>query len=134
MSGRRRSTIHSRRTASFFVADDALAFPDDKNVRKALGVGTPSADGAKLGLDHLRAMHGVLTALPEWTQPALEAAANAYAAEHAGGKMGSVAQPLRIAVSGSTISPPIWDTLVLVGRDASLARLERCIAWASRLG
>jgi glutamyl-tRNA synthetase len=116
------------------VADEALAFSDDKNVRKALGIGAPAADGAKSGLDHLRAMRGVLAALPEWTQPALEAAANAYAAEHAAGKIGSVAQPLRIAVSGSTVSPPIWDTLVLVGRDATLARLERCIAWASGLG
>jgi len=54
--------------------------------------------------------------------------------EHAAGKIGSVAQPLRIAVSGSTVSPPIWDTLVLVGRDATLARLDRCVAWAMTLG
>ena len=99
-------------------------------MRKALGIGAPAADGAKSGLDNLRAMRTVLAALPEWTQTALETAANAYAAEHAGGKIGSVAQPLRIAVSGTTVSPPIWDTLVLVGRDASLARVDRCVAWA----
>lgn len=115
------------------VSDDALVFADDKNVRKALGIGAPSADGAKSGLDNLRAMRTVLAALPEWTQAALEAAANAYAAGHAGGKIGSVAQPLRIAVSGTTVSPPIWDTLVLVGRDASLARIDRCVAWANAL-
>jgi hypothetical protein len=32
------------------------------------------------------------------------------------------------------VSPPIWDTLVLVGRESSIARLDRCIAWAASLG
>lgn len=122
-----------RSNGFLLAADDALAFSDDKSVRKALGIGATPADGAKGGLDHLRTMRGVLAGLSEWTQPALEAAANAYAAEHAQGKIGAVAQPLRIAVSGGTVSPPIWDTLVLVGRDASLRRIDRCIAWAGEL-
>jgi glutamyl-tRNA synthetase len=122
-----------RSNGFLLVADDALVFSDDKNVRKALGVGTVPADGAKSGLDHLRAMRGVLAGLSDWTQTAIEAAANAYAAEHAQGKIGSVAQPLRIGVSGGTVSPPIWDTLVLVGRDSALARIGRCLAWAAGL-
>ena len=115
------------------AADDALAFSDDKNVRKALGIGASPADGARSGLDHLRAMRAILSALPDWSQGAIEAAATAYAAEHAAAKIGAVAQPLRIGVSGSTVSPPIWDTLVLVGRVSALARIDRCIAWASSL-
>jgi glutamyl-tRNA synthetase len=115
------------------AADDALVFSDDKNVRKALGIGAVAADGARSGLDHLRAMRAILAALPDWSQGALEAAATAYAAEHAAAKIGAVAQPLRIGVSGSTVSPPIWDTLVLVGRGSALARIDRCIAWASSL-
>jgi glutamyl-tRNA synthetase len=122
-----------RSNGFLLVADDALAFSDDKNVRKALGVGAAPTDGARSGLDHLRAMRAVLAGLPDWTQPAIEAAANAYAAEHAQGKIGSVAQPLRIGVSGGTVSPPIWDTLVLVGRDSALARIDRCLAWAEGL-
>jgi glutamyl/glutaminyl-tRNA synthetase len=122
-----------RSNGFLLVADDALAFSDDKNVRKALGVGAAPADGARSGLDHLRAMRAVLAGLSDWTQPAIEAAANAYAAEHAQGKIGSVAQPLRIGVSGGTVSPPIWDTLVLVGRDSALARIDRCLAWAEGL-
>jgi glutamyl-tRNA synthetase len=119
----------------FLLVDDgALAFSDDKNVRKALGIGATASDGARSGLEHLRAMRGVLAALGEWSQQSLESAATAYANEHAGGKIGAVAQPLRIAVSGSTVSPPIWDTLVLVGRESSIARLDRCIAWATSLG
>jgi glutamyl-tRNA synthetase len=116
------------------VADDALMFSDDKNVRKALGIGAAPPDVARSGLDHLRAMHAILAGLRDWTQHAIEAAATAYANEHAGGKIGAVAQPLRIGVSGSTVSPPIWDTLVLVGRGGALARIERCIAWAASVG
>lgn len=122
-----------RSNGFLLVADEALAFIDDKNVRKALGIGAVAADGAKSGLDHLRALRGVLAGLPEWTQPALEAAANGYAAEHAQGKMGAVAQPLRIGVSGGTVSPPIWDTLVLVGRESALKRIDRCLEWAGGL-
>jgi glutamyl-tRNA synthetase len=116
------------------VPDAALAFVDDKNVRKALGIGAAPADGARSGLEHLRAMRAILAGIGEWSQATIEAAANAYAAEHAGGKIGAVAQPLRIGVSGSTVSPPIWDTLVLVGREGALARIDRCIAWAAALG
>ncbi|MFM7051316.1 MAG: glutamate--tRNA ligase, partial [Planctomycetota bacterium] len=122
-----------RSNGFLLVADDALAFVDDKNVRKALGIGAAPADGAKTGLEHLRALRGILAALPDWTQPALEAAATAYANEHAAGKIGAVAQPLRIGVSGSTVSPPIWDTLVLVGRASALARIDRCVGWAASL-
>jgi glutamyl-tRNA synthetase len=118
----------------FLLADDAaLVHVDDKNVRKALGIGAPAAEGAKSGLEHLKAMRAILGALADWTQPALEAAATAYSNEHAGAKIGAVAQPLRIAVSGSTVSPPIWDTLVLVGKASALARIDRCVAWASAL-
>ena len=122
-----------RSNGFLLVADDALAFSDDKNVRKALGVGAAPADGSKTGLDHLRALREVISGLPDWTQPALEGAANAYAAEHAQGKIGAVAQPLRIGVSGGTVSPPIWDTLVLVGRASALRRIDRCIEWAAGL-
>ena len=119
---------------AFLLAEDAaLPFVDDKNVRKALGIGAAPADGSRTGLDHLREMRATLASLGDWTQSALESAATAYANEHAGGKIGSVAQPLRIGVSGSTVSPPIWDTLVLVGRQSALARIDRCLAWAGSL-
>ncbi len=120
-----------RSTAFLLTEDAALEFSDDKNVRKALGIGTPSADGGKSGLDHLRAMRVILGTVGDWSQPTLEAVATAYANEQAGGKIGAVAQPLRIGVSGSTVSPPIWDTLVLVGKSSALPRLDRCIAWAA---
>jgi len=42
-------------------------------------------------------------------------------------KMGQVAQPLRVAVSGTAVSPPIDLTLSLLGRDRTLSRIERAI-------
>ena len=119
---------------AFLLAEDStLAFSDDKNVRKALGIGANPTDGGKTGLDHLRAMRGILAGVGDWSQTAIEAVTTAYCNEHAGAKIGSVAQPLRIGVAGSTVSPPIWDTLVLVGKASALARIDRCIAWAQAL-
>ncbi len=119
---------------AFLLAEDStLVFSDDKNVRKALGIGANPTDGGKTGLDHLRAMCGILAGVGDWSQTAIEAVTTAYCNEHAGAKIGSVAQPLRIGVAGSTVSPPIWDTLVLVGKASALARIDRCIAWAQAL-
>ena len=51
----------------------------------------------------------------------------AAVAERAGGGLGKVAQPLRVALSGGTVSPPIDLTAALVGRERALARVERAI-------
>ncbi|MEX2387754.1 MAG: hypothetical protein WD534_07745, partial [Phycisphaeraceae bacterium] len=48
-------------------------------------------------------------------------------AEETGRGMGKVAQPIRVAVSGNTVSPPIDQTLVILGRDAVVRRIERCL-------
>jgi glutamyl-tRNA synthetase len=44
--------------------------------------------------------------------------------------MGKVAQPLRVAVSGGPVSPPIDVTVALLGRQRTLARLEAAIAFS----
>ena len=67
-----------------------------------------------------------LVALPEWSAPALHDALN-HTAEALGLKLGKLAQPLRVAVSGGGVSPPIDATLELLGRETSLARLDRAI-------
>jgi glutamyl-tRNA synthetase len=58
----------------------------------------------------------------DWTGPALEAAARAFA-EEKGLKLGAVAQPLRAALTGKASSPPLFDMLALLGREESLVRL-----------
>jgi glutamyl-tRNA synthetase len=63
-----------------------------------------------------------LYALDEWTALATEAAVRSTA-EVAGVKLGQVAQPLRAALTGRATSPGIFDVLVLLGREESLARI-----------
>ena len=41
--------------------------------------------------------------------------------------MGKVAQPLRVAVTGSSASPPLGDTLALIGKASALRRIDRCL-------
>jgi glutamyl-tRNA synthetase len=71
----------------------------------------------------LKVLHQRLEALPEWTRVSVHSSLEALAAEHAVG-LGKIAQPLRVAVTGGTISPPIDLTLELLGRERSLARLK----------
>jgi glutamyl-tRNA synthetase len=59
----------------------------------------------------------------DWTTEALEANLKAYA-EELGLGLGKLAQPLRAALTGQTTSPGIFDVLVLLGRDESLARID----------
>jgi len=58
----------------------------------------------------------------DFSGPALDAALRAFA-ERSGKKLGQVAQPLRAALTGSTISPGIDATLAALGREEALARL-----------
>jgi len=64
-----------------------------------------------------------LAATVDWTAPALESAVRAYA-EKAGLGLGKVAQPLRAALTGRTTSPGIFDVLLVLGREESLARIR----------
>jgi glutamyl-tRNA synthetase len=59
----------------------------------------------------------------DWTETALEAAVKALA-EEVGVKLGKIAQPLRAALTGSTVSPGIFEVLAILGRDESLLRIE----------
>jgi glutamyl-tRNA synthetase len=79
----------------------------------------------------LAAVTAKLAALPEWRAPAVHEAVTAVAAEQGVG-LGKVAQPVRVAVSGGTVSPPIDATLEILGQDTTLRRLERAIAYARR--
>jgi glutamyl-tRNA synthetase len=70
----------------------------------------------------LRSAHQKLGALAEWDAGSLEAAIREVA-EGSGVKLGKLAQPLRAALTGRTTSPGIFDVLVLLGREESLARI-----------
>jgi len=75
----------------------------------------------------LAELRGVLAGAADWTAAPLNAALNALATARGIG-LGKVAQPLRVALTGNTISPPIDLTLELLGRERSLARLDTALA------
>ena len=70
----------------------------------------------------LALLHGALDAVQGWDTDALEVAVR-QVAETAGLKLGQVAQPLRVALTGRRTSPGIFDVLALIGREESLARI-----------
>ena len=64
-----------------------------------------------------------LRSVDEWSAAGLEAHLRQLAASH-GMKVGAVMQPVRIALTGGTVSEAVNELLVLIGRDESLRRLE----------
>jgi glutamyl-tRNA synthetase len=98
--------------AHYLFADRPLALDD-----KAKAVLTPEARVL------LGEISDQLSAVEPWNIAATEQAVRSFA-EHKGLKLGAVAQPLRAALTGRTTSPPIFDVLVVLGRDESLSRLR----------
>ena len=91
---------------------------DEKAFRKNM---TPDT------LPVLQALHDGFRALGAWEKEAVHQVV-LRTAEILDLKMGKVAQPLRVAITGSTASPAIDETLALVGRDRTIARIERAQA------
>jgi len=106
----------------FVIADDEVGYGRTKAVRKAL------VKGETNGFAHLEAILPRLRDVSDWSEAALEEVLGAYAEEAAGGKLGKVAQPIRVAVSGGPVSPAIFETMVILGRDSVLNRIERCLS------
>jgi glutamyl-tRNA synthetase len=97
--------------AAFLFAQRPLSFSE-----KAAALLTDEAR------ERLGAMHARLAAEADWSAEPLEATLKAMA-EELGLGLGKLAQPLRAALTGQTTSPGIFDVLVLLGRDESLARI-----------
>ncbi len=72
---------------------------------------------------HLVGIVPTLARLESWDVTSLEACVRAFSEETCL-PLGKVAQPLRAALTGSTVSPPIFDVLALLGRDECLARIS----------
>jgi glutamyl-tRNA synthetase len=105
--------------ARFFAIDDAALVPDPDAVRKHWKAAAVPA---------VRDLAGELAKVEPWETAPIEAAFQTVLARHEGLALGKLAQPVRVAITGSAASPGIFETLVLLGRDRSVARLERAIA------
>jgi glutamyl-tRNA synthetase len=77
------------------------------------------ADAAEV----LDAATRALTELADWTTPALEAALKEALVDGLGRKPRQAFGPVRVAVSGRTVSPPLYESIELLGRERTLARL-----------
>lgn len=82
---------------------------------------------AREPLTRLRAAFDLL-ALEDWTPETLHHVVERVT-EELGEKMGKVAQPLRVAIVGRAASPGIDATLQLVGKEATLRRIDRALAY-----
>ncbi len=77
--------------------------------------------------ERLDALRGALAGLEAWDEAALEAACRA-AAEQAGVGFGKLAQPLRAALTGRTVSPGLFELMRILGREEVLGRIEDAVA------
>jgi glutamyl-tRNA synthetase len=75
----------------------------------------------------LRALRDALAATSGWDRAAIEAVFQQVIADH-GLQLGALAQPVRVAITGGTVSPPIFETLAVLGRERSLARIGEALA------
>jgi glutamyl-tRNA synthetase len=78
--------------------------------------------------DSLVALRAALASLTDWNEATTEAAV-ATVAESLNAKLGKVAQPLRVALTGRAASPGIGITLELVGQARTLARIDRALTY-----
>ncbi|HEX4791000.1 MAG TPA: glutamate--tRNA ligase [Actinospica sp.] len=72
----------------------------------------------------LAAAASALEALPEWTTPAIEEALRTALVEGLGLKPKNAFTPVRVAVTGRRVSPPLFESIELLGRERTLARLR----------
>jgi glutamyl-tRNA synthetase len=106
-----------RKSVFIFVDDDRIEF-DEKAVGKVL-----LKDHA---LDILQRVREELARMDQFTEQAIEEMLRGLAEEKQVG-LGKVAQPLRVALCGTTISLPIFDSVQMLGRQRTLARIDRAI-------
>lgn len=108
---RAKTLVEIAEGAAFLFASRPLAY-DDK----------AAALLDEKGRSMIAACIAALTAGEEWTPEAIEERIRGVA-ETAGLGLGKVAQPLRAALTGRTTSPGIFDVLLLLGKEETLARL-----------
>jgi glutamyl-tRNA synthetase len=115
----RARTLQEMAHNSLFFFRDFESF-DDKAAKKHL-----TAESAPL----LRALLEGFEALAEWNAGAINEVINAVALRHGLG-LGRVAQPLRVAVTGGAVSPPIDVTVALLGPEKVSLRIGRALGLA----
>ena len=104
--------------AGFFARDDVEPIPE-----QLIGKGLTVASSAAISRDAL----GILQGAPTWKAANLEGAMRAYVAQ-AGLEAGQVFGILRLAVTGQRVSPPLFESIEIIGREKTLRRVSRAVA------
>jgi glutamyl-tRNA synthetase len=81
------------------------------------------------GVESLEAARDALAATEPFTLENIEAALREVV-EQRGGKPGKIFQPVRVAIAGTTVSPGIFESVRLLGREETLARIDRALGRA----
>jgi len=102
----------------FFVADEKLAY-DEKDFQKR--VGPPQAK------ELLTKFRAVLAAVEPFEVGPLEEELKKFVEEQ-GIKIGDIVHALRIAVTGKSVGPGVYDCLAILGRESSFARIDRALS------
>jgi len=120
--------LYRQRAATINALVDAIDYFfrdfDEYDSRAAGKVLKPAA------LEPLQQARERLAALESWNSAAIHAVIEQLTVELGIG-MGKIGQPLRVAITGGSFSPPIDQTLELLGRQTSLDRIERAIEFVS---
>jgi len=110
-----RTLANVEQKSRFLFLDDAEIEYDERAIRKVLLKGG--------GLDMLAEVRAKLAEMSELTQENIERMLRSLAEEKGLG-LGKVAQPLRVAICGTTVSPPIFDSVNMLGKERTLARID----------
>jgi glutamyl-tRNA synthetase len=102
----------------FLFASEEEFAPEPDSAAKALG------DDAR---PVLRAAIDALESLPDWTTASVEEALKTSLVDGLGLKPRKAFAPVRVAVTGRTVSPPLYESMELLGRDRSIGRLRRAL-------
>jgi glutamyl-tRNA synthetase len=113
----RSHTLKEMAERALFAVTDEIAY-EDKAAAKFL---KPEA------LPVLTDLHDRLHGLEEWSESSLEGVFDEVRSRHDGLSMGRLAQPVRVAVTGSSASPGIYETLAVLGQRRSVGRIAEAI-------
>jgi glutamyl-tRNA synthetase len=105
---------------SFFIAADENLSYDPVAVRKTLLA--HDAEGLRMLRELLPHLHRVAV----WSAATLEETFNGMV-QALGVGLGKIGQPLRVAISGGTVTPPLFDTLAILGKERVINRIEACL-------
>jgi len=115
--GARTLTQIEAKSRFLFIASEQIKY-DEKAVKKILLKND--------GLAILRTVRDELAAMEQFTEDNIENMLRSLAEEKQVG-LGKVAQPLRVAICGTTISPPIFDSVQMLGKENTLVRINNTL-------